>query len=926
MVSRGRLSFNSIFLFILLILAPNLVLGIDIIEPTHSILNSLEFNISISTQNATECFYDYSEIAHENKTHELNQNSSNTFTAKITESYDAQYEYYISCKYNTSNETLIKNTLLEITIDSTKPQIIDYKPKEIVTQDTYLLSVTVTKPASCRYSQNNISYFAMTQDLADNGDNTHYKQIEYSFDGKRSYYVDCIDTSGNTLEDRFKISVEHAIPPIGQIIFDKNPPFTQGTYKITLLTSKEVQQTPSLSYTFDGVKENYIPLTGSKSTWSGYMVINEVEKSNALVGSFNFNSVDLKGTIGTLISKNKIFLVDTKSPEQIRNLRAVSKENGHIRLVWNYDDLSEEIDYFKIYRSSLSNINKLDYYDKTSKEYFLDDAIIPGRTYYYSVSAIDMAGNEAPLSVEVEIESVLDESLLSDKSKPKVEQDPLKSKKISQAKDQISNIITQIDSIAFEDENTQDFLETLNLNRISSDSKNILTQLITQLDETLILDEPEFTKKINEIVQKANSEKAKIPKKITFQGTLDLTISQDNYEEIIKATLDSYRLSYDEEFEKEYEKFEKQTRELSSSLDVKSTATKIIVTYLDSKNKEFLKIDKSIELKDLEQIPQNTFLIEKIPKEIASATSEIIFDKTQNIETIKASPILKIPFQNSKQFSYIITKSVSENILQNSFVETYLIADPLKNYLESENNENSITGNVISGNVSIKPNILFTILGVIMILGLGGYYFTLDKNISLKDFSIKNIISKNSINNKKSNDFSPEKNQNTDFSYKQNMSPNEQMNLNLNTNSTSFENSKHIPNNLNQNNLALDNSALTKVIELCNTVVTQNYSLINTQNNSSSNKQAIDIFKNCNPENAFILENNIKINNIIELLESVDELDSEEFHGYLVRNDFSNWVKNSLDNYKLSESLKDIQSKSEFKKVIYDELKRGKKK
>lgn len=158
------------------------------------------------------------------------------------------------------------------------------------------------------------------------------------------------------------------------------------------------------------------------------------------------------------------------------------------------------------------------------------------------------------------------------------------------------------------------------------------------------------------------------------------------------------------------------------------------------------------------------------------------------------------------------------------------------------------------------------------------------------------------------------------------MSPNEQMNLNLNTNSTSFENSKHIPNNLNQNNLALDNSALTKVIELCNTVVTQNYSLINTQNNSSSNKQAIDIFKNCNPENAFILENNIKINNIIELLESVDELDSEEFHGYLVRNDFSNWVKNSLDNYKLSESLKDIQSKSEFKKVIYDELKRGKKK
>jgi len=872
MVTRGRLSYKSIFLLVLsmLIIFTNSSLAITIIQPTHEIINTLEFDLTISTLNATECFYDYSNKAHENKSYSLTKNSS-FFTKEIVETYDADYEYYISCKYNSSNTTQIKETLLKLKIDSKKPSVIDYKPKEVVTQDSYLLGVTLDKPASCKYSINNISYYTMTEELADNGDNTHYKQIDYSFDGKRSYYIDCLDTHGNTLENRYKIVVEHSIPPIGQIIFDKNPPFTQGTYKITLLTSKEVIQTPSLSYTFDGVKQNYIPLTGSKNTWTGYMVINEVEKSNALVGSFNFNSEDLKGTIGNLITKNKIFLVDTKSPERIRNLRAISKENGHIRLVWNYDDLSEEIDYFKIYRSSVNNINKLDYYDKTSREYFSDEAIIPGRTYFYSVSAVDMAGNEGELSAEFEIESILDEELLNEESKPKIKQDPIKTEKISVAKEKINEIISQINSINFEDDNAIDFLRILDLDRLSTESINILTPLIDQLDDAIILEEPEFTKKINDILQKANSQKSKIPLKITFQGTMELISNQNNFEEIIKATLDSYRLEYSEEFEKNYNDFEKSTKDLSNKISTTTKATKIIITYLDTKNKEFLKIDKSVNLDNV-NLTNDIFLIEKIPKEIAASTSEIIYDKKSNIEIVRNNPILKIPITNAKEFSYIITKPVSENILQSVSIESYLLLNPLKNYLENEPENNKITGDLIKGNFNIEPNLIFTILGLIMIIGLGGYYFTLDKNISFKDFSIKNIIPKKTNLNQKEN------------LNLQNKINNSQNSTKINETFTNFTNNEPIKNNSSN---AVDNLALNKVLELCNTVVTQNYSLIN----KDIQKPKTQIFQNCHPEKSFMLSNNKKLNNLIDLLECLDFLEDTELEGYLTRNDFSNWVK-----------------------------------
>jgi len=90
-------------------------------------------------------------------------------------------------------------------------------------------------------------------------------------------------------------------------------------------------------------------------------------------------------------------LVDTVKPETVSGFRAV-KAGGGIRLEWQAPE-GEEGAGFVVYRNG-------ELYAETAGLEFLDSDIAPGLTYEYSVSVVDLAGNESDKSdlMEVSIE------------------------------------------------------------------------------------------------------------------------------------------------------------------------------------------------------------------------------------------------------------------------------------------------------------------------------------------------------------------------------------------------------------------------------------------------------------------------------------------------------------------------------------------
>ena len=76
----------------------------------------------------------------------------------------------------------------------------------------------------------------------------------------------------------------------------------------------------------------------------------------------------------------------------------------------------EDIDEFKIYRSTSPGVGYTDFHTETENEPFRDRGVEKGKTYYYRVTAIDKAGNEASLSKEVYATVLLNEQSTSSSS------------------------------------------------------------------------------------------------------------------------------------------------------------------------------------------------------------------------------------------------------------------------------------------------------------------------------------------------------------------------------------------------------------------------------------------------------------------------------------------------------------------------------
>jgi hypothetical protein len=269
-----------------------------------------------------------------------------------------------------------------------------------IDSDTFMFYVKTNERVTCRYSTvKDVPYESMTNTFEYNFETDHKKVIGPLSDGVYRYFVKCKGINGALPDGTTQLEAIITINArIGASISMDSTSLSDGKYEVFLSTTKIPMGTPTLSYSYDGVKYTPIILHGSEKSWKGYLIIPKSTGEKA--GTFKFEAKDLESRIGTKIYSGETFTVDTSPPRTFSTLDAIG-EYGQIRLEWHTDEL--DMDAIRIYRSTEPGVDISDFYRSIDEdeEYFIDTDVSKGKTYYYKVAGIDSADNLGEFSREV---------------------------------------------------------------------------------------------------------------------------------------------------------------------------------------------------------------------------------------------------------------------------------------------------------------------------------------------------------------------------------------------------------------------------------------------------------------------------------------------------------------------------------------------
>lgn len=591
--------------------------------------------------------------------------------------------------------------------DTVPPQIESHSPSGRVTNPHTILSITTNEKATCKYSSTeNMPYNMMEETFSSITGKTNHISYLTDLDQKEyQFYVKCKDGQGNMATEDYIIHFLIDLPPTAQIKLDSQTPIKAGTISVTLTTSEEVQQTPSLIFTLDGEEEIFIPLTGTGRTWTGIMIIDEPDINK--VGYFKFLGTDLTGNNGDIITSGKIFLVDTKKPSSTTSINAISKKSGSIRLKWYYDE--EDIFYFKIYRSTTEDVNYLDFYEKIDISPFTDSDVNPGETYYYKVTAVDKAGNEGQLSREVHATGLIKTIETEEKVLPIElvgEVDSLIMK--------VNQIISEAEIALIDLKREKKIAEDLNLIEKSNNAKSELVDLEKVLGnlKTQDLTQVELSKKLSRITLELKIIKKKIAENIIINKETDFSqnLGLDDIESVIK-----------EAYPEVTDKFIADNKELQDFLSVRTKMKEIIVSYLDGSEKYYTLIEEQVSIDGIDNI-NNLELIESIPKSVIEDANDIDF-KTSSYDILKRDPIVKWSINSdSKKIRYILNKKIYPDDAKKIKLVIINLGDKIE---DIQKEKNKITGYASFKSISkIFENFRIVFF---LIIGLSIYYFILKR-------------------------------------------------------------------------------------------------------------------------------------------------------------------------------------------------------
>lgn len=691
-------------------------------------------NITVTTDTNSSCKYDTIDTSYANMSFLFAGTQTFHYSERNLE--DDQHTFYARC--NSGNQTTNSSTIT-FSIDTSPPKVLSYTP-DYVTGYTYVLEITTDEDASCRYSTSALVNYSKMSYVFDTTGNTVHKET-FSNIGEQTYhyFIRCKDTSGNIAQSDYEAVVEADVPPSAQIFLSDPSPVKPGTVDITVVTSEDIQDAPTLSYTLLGASGSsttiYVPLSGFGRTYTGYMLI--AETADKKVGSFTFSAEDLNGNTGSLITLGKTFLVDSSSPPKVDFLKATSESDGDIKLRWYLDDEDEhDIHWYRIYRAEAEGVTNLDFLDDTADSSYIDTDTIVNTKYYYKVSAVDSAGNEGPMSAEVSAISedqfyIPPEQISTDTSSTTYKLTNNLIQVVDEYKEEVNGLLFEVKELALElDDN--ELQKTFLFSKRYANAESSLNSYLKELENLKLrsMTNTEFDFEMKKIALKVDALKKEIPLSIEIKqsDSFSLTATEEDMQDAIQNIFNLLRIAgISDEKRTEYSM---KNDEIMSGFTIEPKYSHIEIANYDGSRQKYTLIEKRIsgteEKTDLH-------LIETIPKSFAEDINEITFVDGKN-DVIKRDPVVRYKMVGLQKISYYVLgfKEMTELIESKSIIvtdpEIFFYGKPIDQeevvQQEPEEETNLITGKLIpfitNNPIVSKSGMVF---GFIVIAGLLVYYF-----------------------------------------------------------------------------------------------------------------------------------------------------------------------------------------------------------
>lgn len=690
---------------------------------------SINYNlveIKVITNEDSTCKYDQADVGYDSMYYTLNNQGSQGLNHTQLRSFgEGETVLYARCKDTSGN--IGESKTISFRIDALPPAITEISPTGTVNQEEIELRLGTDEIATCKWSKTNQNYDSLENNFKTTGATLHEQPVKLS-QGINTFYIGCEDTAGNK-NQAIILNIELNLPPQAEVEIEKNNSYralAQGTYDISLTASKPLSAVPVLKLKIGNRLLN-IPLEGSSQAWSGYLII--PSEFGADVGEFLFTGIDAKGTTGTEITDGKLVLIDTSVPPMPESLK-LANENNKIKLSWDYT--GEDVEQFKIYRSTTGNTDSTNYKASAIEKNYLDSDVTSKIGYFYRISAMDKAGNEGPLSEEEFIMAEFQNATAQFQQKPEIL--AVVNAKISELEAIVQNLDIKISRL--EETTDRDVLEIINQEELVSKQKDIKSKIQVLIGELKTYRETKLTQeevnaKIAIISTRIDEYKKDIVKEVKLMSKVQKEQSPE--EVVIQETTDEYLKDKILAADKK-EIYSNKVKELQEKFRVQQELASYEISYEYKESQRIILVTENIISSMQPNELQGVIAQEFIPKETLKV-SEIIFEVTpEGFNRLGAQWPLNPDYL---EITYKTQEAKDLNQLQG--INTVLLYE-LEWFLSSMsdnqqlNESNQITGEAIadegSQGISLTTIILIP-LSVIIIAVLLTYYFVFLKTDKL---------------------------------------------------------------------------------------------------------------------------------------------------------------------------------------------------
>ncbi len=639
-------------------------------------------------------------------------------------------EYKIYAEIRDLNGFTIGANAFSGEVESAAPKILSRSPSGIIASDTVSLQVTTDKDSVCRLDTSDRIYSNMSTRFQVTGEKSHRHVVSGLAQKEHLFYVRCSDINGYEMAESavIRFVVDH--PPYAEIRLSQKSPLKAGVIEVTLLPSEDLVEEPRLEYSFDtspGTRR-VISLTRDGSLWKGHMIITESDDNK--VGTFYFTGKNKYGTQGNVIVSGKTFIVDTTKPPAPAKLEAIAQKDGKIQINWYYD--GEEVDHFRIYRSTSPGVSYLDLYRETSNITRYTDVSTEDRvTYYYRVAAVDLAGNIGPFSDEAYATSRDESKAATEAEKQDEAPRVLPPNLVIFVNDEIKradSMMIDCDEIiiSLEDNENKELVSELGLIDEVRDAKKSLEAIkerLSKLKENYMEES-----QLNNELEKARLDMARIsqrtPKDIRLVDKASLTQIASN-EEIRIAANRLFMNSGFDDIDKEM--YIRHNEEIQRNIEVSLRAYVAEIELMDSSKKDKTLIIKSIRHKGAETL-EDVLLFEIIPREIAENVRDINFFRRSYEavdDNIAKFGFARLDFSGSS-IKYSVDRKVHTDDIERA--SSVVLIGPMQIEKGIETVTGFAVGSVFGREFGIgRRELIFIGFGIALIAVLTGYQVFISK-------------------------------------------------------------------------------------------------------------------------------------------------------------------------------------------------------